>query len=131
DGHGGSATATVTVTITGTVPAAAFDLIATGAGPGGGPQVVVSDSAGRPLFQFFAFDPAFTGGVRVAVGDVNGDGTPDIICGAGPGGGPQVRVIDGKTHQELGSFFAFDAGFTGGVYVAAGDVNGDGLADIV
>src|SRR5207253_3017021 len=98
----------------------AVDLVATGAGPGGGPQVVVSDHTGRPLFQFFAFDPAFTGGVRVAVGDVNGDGVPDVICGAGPGGGPQVRVIDGHSRQELVSFFAFDAGFTGGVYVAAG-----------
>jgi hypothetical protein len=73
----------------------------------------------------------FAGGVRVAVGDVNGDGTPDIICGAGPGGAPEVRVYDGRTFQMIRDFFPLPAGFTGGVFVAAGDVNGDGFADIV
>ena len=28
-------------------------------------------------------------------------------------------------------FLPYDAGFQGGVYVAAGDVNGDGIVDIV
>src|SRR5207247_3713589 len=79
----------------------------------------------------FAYDPAFTGGVRVAVGDVNGDGFPDIITAAGPGGGPNVIVFSGKDRSEIANFFAYDMNFTGGVFVAAGDVNGDGFADII
>src|SRR5207249_4020231 len=81
--------------------------------------------------SFFAYGPAFTGGVYVAVGDVTGDGRPDIITGAGEGGGPHVKVFDGVTGAEVRSFFAFNAGFTGGVRVAAADVDGDGTADIV
>src|SRR4051812_41674390 len=73
----------------------------------------------------------FTGGGSVAVGDGNGDGFRDIITGAGAGGAPIVRVLSGQNGQELNSLMAYDAGFTGGVSVAAGDVDGDGKADII
>ena len=115
-------------------------LVAVGAGPGGGPHVRVFEAAtGAQLpggrGSFFAFNPAFAGGVRVALGDVTGDGVSDIIAAAGPGGGPHVRVFDGRTGAEiagpLGSFFAFAPGFSGGVNVAAGDVNGDGYEDVI
>jgi hypothetical protein len=106
-------------------------IFATGADAGGGPHVKVFNADGSLRFSFFAYDPSFTGGVRVAVADVTGDGVPDIITGAGPGGGPHVKVFDGVTGQQVRSFYAYDAGFTGGVFVAGGDVNGDGFADIV
>lgn len=80
---------------------------------------------------FDAYPQSFTGGVRVAVGDVTGDGVKDIITGAGPGGGPHVKVFDGVTGSEVRSFFAFDTSFAGGVTVASGDINGDGFSDIV
>jgi hypothetical protein len=72
----------------------------------------------NPKLWLVAVVPSFNGGVRVATGDVNGDGTPDVITGAGPGSGPGVRVFDGTTSSLLHSFNAFDAGFTGGVYPA-------------
>jgi len=93
--------------------------------------VRVFDAAtGALKLDFLAYGPGFTGGVRVAVGDVSGDGTPDIITGAGPGGGSHVKVFDGATGAEIRSFLAY-AGFTGGVSVAAADLNGDGFADII
>jgi hypothetical protein len=56
--------------------------------------------------------------------DVNGDGKVNIITGAGPGGGPHVRIFDGDTGQQLtnafDSFMAFDPSFSGGVFVGAG-----------
>ena len=72
----------------------------------------------------------FFGGVHVAAGDVNGDNVPDLITGAGAGGGPHVRVLNGATGKETVGFYAYDQSFRGGVYVAAGDVTGDGVADI-
>jgi hypothetical protein len=111
-------------------------ILVTGADAGGGPHVRVFDGGtGEPRLEFFAYTPGFLGGVRVATGDVNGDGNPDIITAAGPGGGPHVRVFDGRNGSPLpgtiGSFFAYHPGFTGGVFVAAGDVNGDGRADVI
>jgi hypothetical protein len=106
--------------------------IATAAGPGGGPHVQVFDGkTGEVLRSFFAFDPGFAGGVNIALGDVNGDGRADIVAGAGAGGGPHVKVFDGVTGAVLQSFFAYTPQFGGGVNVAAGDVNGDGKADII
>jgi len=75
--------------------------IITGAGPGGGPHVRAFDVVGgvMEVASFFAYDVAFTGGVNVAAADLTGDGVAEIITGAGPGGGPHVRVRDvsGKT----------------------------------
>jgi hypothetical protein len=107
------------------------DIIAA-AGPGGGPAIAIIDSqTGKVIESFFAFDPSFTGGVFIAVDDVNGDGILDIIAGAGPGGGPEVRIFDGKTLNVLRSFYAYDKSFTGGVSVASIDFNHDGILDIV
>jgi uncharacterized protein YkwD len=98
----------------------------------GGPQVIAYDAAtGRTRFSFFAYDPRFRGGVRVATGDVTGDGYDDVVTAAGPGGAPAVRVFDGRTGQLVRAFTAYSPGFRGGVYVAVGDVTGDGRADIV
>src|SRR4029077_6889449 len=97
----------------------------------GRPDVSVFDSGtGAFQFSFSAYDPAFTGGIRIAGGDVNGAGVPDIITGPGPGGGPDIRVFNGATGALERQFLAFNPNFTGGVFVAAGDVNGDGSDDI-
>jgi ELWxxDGT repeat protein len=106
--------------------------IATGAGEGGGPHIqVFSGKTFQPLRSFMAYAAGFTGGIRVAAGDVNGDGVPDLITGTGPGGGPHVQAFSGKDGSLLRSFMAYDPGFRGGLFVAAGDVTGDGAADIV
>src|SRR5438552_4479324 len=73
----------------------------------------------------------FMGGVRVAAADVNGDHVADIVTAAGPGGGPHVRVLDGATGHESLGFYAYDSTFPGGVFVATGDLDGDGVAEIV
>ena len=107
------------------------DLVA-GAGFGGGPAIAILDSqTGKVMEAFWAFDPAFTGGVFVAVQDTNGDGILDIIASAGPGGGPEVRIFNGANLNLLRSFYAYDQSFSGGVSVATIDFNNDGILDIV
>jgi hypothetical protein len=75
--------------------------------------------------------PGFHGGVYVAAGDVDGDGRDDVITGAGAGGGPHVKAYSGVDGSLIASFFAFHAGFTGGVRVGAGDVDRDGRLEII
>lgn len=80
--------------------------------------------------QFFAYSEQFTGGSDVAAGDVDGDGIDEIITSAGVGGGPHIKAF--KTNGQLvASFYAYDQSFTGGVSVAAGDVDGDGIDEII
>ena len=105
-----------------------------GAGPGGGPRVIVYNGATNfttTLFDFFAFSSSFTGGVDVAGGDFNADGFADIVVGAGPGGGPQVNIFDGRTGNVLTQFYAYDQSFRGGVTVAVGDVDGSSFNSVV
>ncbi len=106
--------------------------IITGAGQGGGPHVRVFNKDGKPLTGgFFAYDKGFRGGVRIAVMDLDGDGTQEIITAAGIGGGPHIRVFDKDGKPLIGGFFAYEQGFRGGVSIAVGDTNGNGQKEII
>ncbi len=108
-----------------------IDPIAVGAGVGGTDIVRIYNPDGTvskdPLF---AFGPDHTAGARIATGDVNGDGVPDRIIATGPGTQARIRVLDGATDLPIFEKFLFE-NFTGGVYVAVGDITGDLRADIV
>jgi secreted trypsin-like serine protease len=109
-----------------------IDLIA-GPGPGGGPNIKVFSGVdfSTVLFNFFAFEPTFSGGVTLASGDIDGDLYADILVGAGPGGGPRIKVFSGKNLTVLRDFFAFEPTFSGGVTIATGLINSDLQVDIL
>jgi hypothetical protein len=118
---------------TGDVDGDGIDEVITGEGPGHESNVAVYKLAPggvvTKLAEFSAFG-AHPGGVRVAAGDVDGDSLDEIIVGAGPGGGPHVKVfeLDGTTVQ---SFFPYSMDFRGGVDVASADVTGTLAAEII
>jgi hypothetical protein len=109
--------------------------IVTGAGAGGGPHVRVLSLANGGLTEivgFYACDPSFEGGVLVAAGDVDGDGKAEVVTGPGASSESRVRVfaVTGGLN-ELAAFDAYDQPFLGGVLVATGDIDGDGVAEII
>jgi hypothetical protein len=123
-----------------TVAAGSNELVV-GSGPGQPPLVNVYTFNGSGLVlekSFDAFSSSATGGVFVALGDFNGDGTPDIIVGAGANSLPTVNVFDGTqlfpgTSQPpvvLSSFQAYDTSYRGGVRVAAVFNTATGQTDI-
>jgi len=103
--------------------------IITGAGAGGGPHVKIWDYLSNhldgELMAYTKFttnsgqviDALFSGGVRVALADANGDGVNDLVTGAGPGGGPHVKVFVGFRLELLLNFFSGDRDDKRGIFV--------------
>jgi hypothetical protein len=79
--------------------------------------------------SFFAFPVSYTGGVSIAVGDLDGNNRGQIIVGT-TAGISVVAVFDGLTGALRTEFLAYPEAPVG-VNVAAGDLNGDGKAEII
>lgn len=90
-------------------------------GAGAAPPLLVFDGATGVLLGLgWCFDPAFSGGVRVALADVNGDGAADLVAAPGPGMGTLVRLFDLLAGAELAQLDPFGPSFTQGAFIAAG-----------
>ncbi|HVE93902.1 MAG TPA: FG-GAP-like repeat-containing protein [Acidimicrobiales bacterium] len=79
---------------TGDLDGDGIDEIVTAPGPGGGPHVRVFNADGTDTgIGFLAYAPSFTGGVKLTVADLDGDGFDEIVTVPASAGGPHVRVF--------------------------------------
>ena len=133
DATTGTPTATAPITVTSPPPPTATPAVPFAVGSGSGFAVLrvfnPNGTANKEIIPF-GNGAQFAGGLRVATADFNGDGVPDYVVGTGPGTVTQVKVIDGSSGKDLFVIQPFESSFTGGVYVAAGDLNGDGRAEL-
>ena len=60
-----------------------------------------------------------------------GDGLIDLVTGAGFGGAPHVKVLDSATNAIISQWYAYLVSFSGGVFVAVGDIGDDGNFEVV
>lgn len=95
------------------------------------PEVRVFNSSNYSIDKsFMVFDESFQGGASVAIGDLRGNGTNNIVVAPGPGGGPHIKVFK-SDGTFVSSFFAYTSGYRKGVNIAAGDLDGDGKDEII
>lgn len=95
----------------------------------GKPEVKVLNRQGKLLKSLLVYDARYQGGVSLASADLNGDGVDEIIVAPSGAIRPEVKVFE-LSGKKLKSFMAWPGNFYGGVSLAAGDLDGNGLAEI-
>lgn len=93
---------------------------------------IINPTTGGLIRQFLAYEAKFRGSVRVATGDLTGDGVAEIVVAPGRGRVGEIRVFT-QQGVELTRYrtLPFGGTWVGGVEVAIGDVNRDGTNDII
>lgn len=108
------------------------ELIVGAGAPGVGGRVALFRADGSVYSPGFFASPGFNGTISVAGGDVNGDGTTDIVVGEGKGSiGGFVKVFRSTDFALINAFYPYVLSVTNGANVQMADANQDGLPDIM
>lgn len=94
-------------------------------------EVMIFSKKGRLSYSFPVFPKKMTDGARLALGDVDGDGMDEVIVASGKKMNERVKIfeIDGTLKTTL---IPFPEKMTRkGLDVATGDVDGDGIDEII
>ena len=74
--------------------------------------------------------PGYAGVIHSAIADFDGDRVADFAFSTGAGTAARVRVVSGRTGADLVGVTTVLDGFAGGAFIAAGDVDRDGRAEL-
>jgi hypothetical protein len=83
-----------------------------------------------PTGQQFVPFAGYRGAIRVASGDFDGDGVQDYAFTVGAGPQSVIEVLNGRDGSVMVGQAAIFPGFRGGLFLAAGDIDGDGRAEL-
>jgi hypothetical protein len=96
-------------------------------------HVRIFEEDGSVIDGIFPFGKEFTGGIEMVAADVDGDGDEELAVTAL---GKRISTLkvydlnDGEL-QLMDSIRPYDESYTGGMHIAAGDMNNDGDDEIV
>ncbi len=94
-------------------------------------KITIYDSRGGAHCSFYPFTENYRGKVSFDVGDLEGDGSEEIVVGVGAGGGPYIRIFNQDCRLLTPGFFAYARDFRGGIDVALGNLDGRRGEEIV
>ncbi|HEX6702893.1 MAG TPA: VCBS repeat-containing protein, partial [Gaiellaceae bacterium] len=130
DPFGGEANGGVAIAAANLVGSAREEAVAAASTWAGAQVKVLDPQTGATLASYFPYGAALASHVEVTTGDVDGNGTQDIVLLAQLPDGTEVKAID-LQGKELASFYVLDPAIVPGASIAAGDLDGDGKAEIV
>lgn len=107
--------------------------IITGSGMGSNGHIRGFDGSGNWMgLDLRPFEDGYKGGADVACANVDGGAESEIVVGKSSMGEAQVKVYKNNTAKQiLGDFVAYDSGHKEGVNVYGGDIDGDGVDEII
>lgn len=94
------------------------------------PEVMVFDNGGRKLDLGVRFDLDYRGGINLGKIDIENDGRSEILLAGGFGNKPEVFVLNNNL-ELINKFTAYNENYLGGINVVSGDINNDGLSEII
>lgn len=89
----------------------------------------LDDTYNTRIDEFAPYTADIQGGIRVAMGDFDGDGNDELVTATG--GNNPIKVFDLASDGRHGAQLMSFGGFPQGAQVAAGDINGDGRDELV
>ena len=109
------------------------DEIVLGFGSGTSPSIRILSGDGKLIGAFFAYDKNYLGGIELGVANLDGlknGAKAEIIVLPRQGVATEVRVFD-HHGKVLNKFFAFGQNYKDGAYLSTGDLNNDGILEII